>query len=169
MAFFDAVRRRLGTRDPDGDARLKMVEAWGLGDGPSPEFADGKDPAADPAAMARPAVAGVYDRDQWRKKLARILDRLPDSEPEFDAMLVEAKALGLEDAYVSDAQLAEFDLLIRRAVADRVIEPQEHRKLELARTLIGVSSEEAVQLLDAIVAEAEAFFGAKVVGDGTSS
>lgn len=164
MAFFDAVRRRLGARDANAEARLKMVEAWGLGDGPSPEFGDGKPTAADPAAMARPAVAGDYDRDQWRRKLARILDRLPESEPEFDGMLAEARALGLDDSYVSDAQLAEFDLLIRRAVADRVIEPTEHRKLELARTLVGVSSAEAVQLLDAIIAEAEAFFGAKVEG-----
>ena len=37
----------------------------------------------------------------------------------------------------------EFRLLIRRAVADRKLTPQEHRKLDLARDLIGISEAEA--------------------------
>ena len=53
--------------------------------------------------------------------------------------------------------------IIRRAVADKVISEEDHHKLDLARKLIGMS--EAEDALHAIMAEAEAFFGAPVKKD----
>ena len=53
-------------------------------------------------------------------------------------------------------------MLIRQAVSDRHVTEEEHRKLDLARDLIGIPEAEAESLLHAIVAEAEAFFGKPV-------
>jgi hypothetical protein len=55
--------------------------------------------------------------------------------------------------------------IIRRAVADKVISEEDHHKLDLARKLIGMSEGEAEDALHAIMAEAEAFFGAPVKDD----
>ena len=53
-------------------------------------------------------------------------------------------------------------MLIRQAVSDRHVTEEEHRKLDLARDLIGIPEAEAEAILHAIVAEAEAFFGKPV-------
>jgi hypothetical protein len=164
MAFLDALRRTLAgdptVRDVD---RMRLVEAWGLSDTSHPEF-PGPAPAADPAAVAASPAATEYDRTQWRRKLKRILDNLPDSQGQWRDLLAEAGALGFDPAWVQQCQREEFALLIRRVVSDRVVTPLEHDKLDLARTLIGLPEAEAVQTLHAIVAEAEAFFGKSISG-----
>jgi hypothetical protein len=169
MAFLDTLGRVL-RRDPgvraDRDVdRRRLRDSWGLDDGgsASPEF-PGEAPAADPAAMAAPPVTGAYDRDQWRKKLKLILEKLPESRAHWDDHIREAGALGLDTAWVERCQREEFALLVRRAVADLGVTLQEHHKLELARSLIGLPEDEAEAVLRAIAAEAEAFFGKPVEG-----
>lgn len=110
------------------------------------------------------AQGTAYDRIQWRRKLARVLDQLPDSQPEWEPLLAEARSLGFEPAWVQACQREDFALMIRRAVADGILTPTEHRKLELARDLIGLSDAEAEQILQAIVAEAQTFFGKAIEG-----
>ena len=79
-------------------------------------------------------------------------------------MLAEGRALGFEEEWMTRAMVEEFTLLVRRVVADRNIERQEHRKLDMARDLIGMSPDEAANLLQSVVAEAESFFGDSVRG-----
>ena len=43
-----------------------------------------------------------------------------------------------------------------------MVSEEEHHKIDLARKLIGMPEAEAEQILHAIMAEAEAFFGAPV-------
>jgi len=110
-------------------------------------------------------VAGdAYNRSLWRKKLARILEKLPDSRDEWEPMLAEARALAFDPAWVEGSLRAEFALLLRRAVADGVITGMEHRKLDLARDLIGIPEPDAEAMLHTVAAEAEQFFGKEVKG-----
>ena len=55
-------------------------------------------------------------------------------------------------------------MLVRRAVADRVVTEAEHRKLDFARDLLGIPDREAESILDTVVAEAETFFGKSIEG-----
>jgi hypothetical protein len=148
MGFFDTLRRVL-----TGEHRIPDPE-------PGPGL--GSDPTRSEAPTPGPEV---YDRIQWQKKLKRILAELPDSKPEWTTLLTEARALGFEPDWIRGCQLEEFRMLIRQAVADRHVTEAEHRKLDLARDLIGLSEAEAETILHAIVAEAEAFFGKPVEED----
>jgi hypothetical protein len=110
-------------------------------------------------------VAGeAYSRNLWRKKLPRVMDKLPVSEQEWEAHMAEARSLGLDPQWVQASLRAEFALLLRRVVADGVITGKEHIKVESARDLIGITEEEAAGMLHAIVAEAEQFFGKPIKG-----
>jgi hypothetical protein len=60
--------------------------------------------------------------------------------------------------------ISEFSLMMRRAVADRHVTPEEHSKIDLARSLIDIPEAEAEAMLQAIVREAESFFGNAVEG-----
>jgi hypothetical protein len=148
MGFLDTLKRVLGQK-PEGE---KVVAAWGLGD----------EPAAAPGEPA--ADASLYDRAQWHKKMKRILAELPDSRNEWAELMTEARALKLDQDWVTKSQVDEFLLLVRRAVSDRHFTEAEHRKLDLARDLIGIPEAEAEAALHAIVAEAESFFGKSVEG-----
>jgi hypothetical protein len=111
------------------------------------------------------AAAGeAYSRTLWRKKLARILDKLPESQTEWEPLLSEARSLNFDTSWVEGSLRAEFSLLLRRAVADGVVTGMEHRKLDLARDLIGMTEQEAESLLHTVAAEAEQFFGKQVKG-----
>jgi hypothetical protein len=166
MAFFDSLRRVLGSRPASTeDLTPELAKAWGVYDSAAtdPTSHAGADEAvADATSTA--SQASAYDIEQWRKKLKRILDKLPGSEAEWEPMLAEARALGLDDEWVLKIQLDEFTMLIRRAVADRRITEEEHRKIDLARTLIGMSEDEAEELLQVVAAEAADFFGKPVDG-----
>ena len=78
--------------------------------------------------------------------------------------MAEARAMNLDPDWVTRCQVDEFLLLVRRAVSDRHFTEEEHRKLDLARDLIGIPEAEAEAALHSIVAEAESFFGRPVEG-----
>src|SRR5262245_43730422 len=148
MGFFDTLKRVLGTEQ--GAVERRVADAWGL---------DVEGEATD-----RPNETGQYDRAQWQKKLRRILEELPGSQTEWDGLKTEARALQLDPNWVAKCQYDEFLFLIRRAVSDGVFSEHEHRKLDLARDLIGLSEVDAEAALHSIVSEAETFFGKSVDG-----
>src|SRR4051794_29865576 len=91
-------------------------------DSPAPQGAETSPPA--------PTVdedGASYDRANWRKKLKSLLDRLPDSQPEWGDFMAEASALNFDPEWVNDCLKAEFEMLIRKVVSDRVVSPQEHQ------------------------------------------
>jgi hypothetical protein len=152
MGFFNALRRTLGGPAPEPTAR--EVEARFLG----------VDPDSLPIAEEEPFESGEYDRAQWARKLKRVLGELPGSRAEWDDVAAEARAMGFDPEWVAQCSRDEFTLLVRRAVADRVVTEAEHRKLDLARDLIGIPDAEAVAILQSVFAEAETFFGGSVEG-----
>jgi hypothetical protein len=158
MGFFDTLRRVLGgdreteVGAPAGDAVTDVGGAEQEPGTPTPP----DDPAAEAAS---------YDRVQWVKKMKRILDELPASRPEWDELMAEAGALNLEPDWVMRTQVEEFMLLMRRAVSDRRFTDAEHRKIDMARELIGIPEPEAEAALNTVVAEAESFFGKPVEGE----
>ncbi len=153
MAFFDALRRTLS-----GDSSRKFtsreIEAAFLG----------VDPDTLPIADEIPFNASNYDRTQWAKKLKRVIEGLPATQAEWDDVVADSKAMGFEADWIALRTRAAFALLVRKAVADQVVTEAEHRKLDLARDLIGIPDAEAVAILEGVVAEAEALFGGKVEG-----
>jgi hypothetical protein len=164
MGFLDALNGAVGrSRRGGASEQVRLAESWGLGETSHSEF-PGPAPAAEPVEMTAPPETLDYDRAQWRKKVKRILEKLPASQAEWEPMLTEARALGFDEAWVLQTELEEFRLMVRRAVADCNVTADEHRRLDLARSLIGLSEEDAEELLHAVVAEAEAFFGHSVEG-----
>lgn len=153
MGFFNALRRTL-VGDPASSTSPREVEARFLG----------VDPDTLPITPETPFASGIYDRAQWAKKLKRVLAELPDSRADWDDVAAEARAMDFDPAWVAQCCRDEFALLVRKAVADRVVTEAEHRKLDLARDLIGIPDDEAVTILHAIIAEAETFFGGTVEG-----
>ena len=146
--IFGYVRGRRADPAVDESALKRAAEdAWGLDE-------------ADRVPI--PVNSSVYDWTQWRKKLQRILDGLPATEPEFEPMMAEARSLGFGDAAVRGAQIEEFTLLIRRAVADCVMTLEERHKLETAQRLLGLSNDEAELISQAVIREAAAFFGNQI-------
>ena len=126
MGFFDTLRRVLS-----GDQSPVAPAPAGL----RPVGAAGGDEPLD------------YDRQQWRKKLKRVLEDLPGTRAEWADMMSEARALGFDPGWVRHCQDEEFQLLVRRAVSDRAFTEEEHRKLDLARDLIGIPEAEAEAIL----------------------
>jgi hypothetical protein len=153
MGFLDALRRSLGGESTPL-ATPREIEAASLG----------VDPDTLPIADETPFESGAYDRAQWARKLKRVLTELPDSKPDWDDLAAEAHAMDFDPGWVSQSYLDEFRLLVRRAVADRVVTEAEHRNLDLARDLIGIPDAQAVAILHEVVAEAELFFGKTVEG-----
>ena len=153
MGFFDTLRRAL-SGDHTTPVNPRLSNAWGL---------DGEDEPHPPTAAHEPAVEpGLYDRKNWQKKLKRVLEELPDSQGDWPELMSEARALNFDPDWVTRCQIEEFLLLIRRAVADRHLTEAEHRKLDLARDLIGITESEAEAALQTVMAEAEQFFGKPV-------
>jgi hypothetical protein len=158
MGFFDALRRVLGGGQvgPDGlPVDRSLGDALGLD-----EVGSGAD---ENSSQPVEGTSG-FDRRHWERKLKRVLDELPGSRGEWNDLMVEAAALGFEPGWVAQRQRAEFTWLVRRAVADRVITEPEHRKLDLARELIGISNDEAEAVLSRVVSEVQSFFGKTVEG-----
>jgi hypothetical protein len=150
VSFFDTLRRVLGgSPAPQDDANDTSTagKSRRLGALSDRESA---------------AESGAYDRAQWHKKMKRILDELPGSQDEWPELMSEARALRLDPDWMMRSQVEEFMLLIRRAVSDRRFTEDEHRTLDLARTLIGIPEAEAEAALHSVIAEAEQFFGKPV-------
>jgi hypothetical protein len=152
MGFFDALRRVLGGHHSPahGPTDLGLAKAWGL-----------DEPVAEEPASEE---ASAYDRAQWLNRLKRILAELPASKREWTDLVADAKALHFDPEWLEECQREEFRLLIRRAVSDRKFTEAEHRRLDLARDLMGIPEAEAEEILHAIVSEAEKFFGRTVEG-----
>lgn len=152
MGFFDTLRRALGGHADATSAASSvpnaLKSAWGLDE--------------QPASKSPPGDSHAYDRVQWQKKMKKILDELPDSRPQWTDLLTDARALNLDSDWMTQVQVEEFMLLIRRAVSDRKFTDDEHEKLDLARKLIGIPEPEAEAALRTVLAEAEAFFGKPV-------
>ncbi|MFO0890272.1 MAG: hypothetical protein U0790_14165 [Isosphaeraceae bacterium] len=154
MGFFDALKRVLSHESParhDEETRKKIRDAWGLVE-EAPEEDHGPEAAG----------ASAYDRNQWQKKLRKLLDELPGSQGHWHDVVADAHALDFEPDWIAERQEEEFRFLIRRAVADRVISEEEHERIELARRLLGIPEAAAEETLRSIMAEAEAFFGKPV-------
>ena len=148
MRFFDALRRSLGHDSAvPGPATPEHGQRWLESTSPPPHDATGASP---------------YDQGQWRKKLALILETLPESQPRWDELMAEARAMSFDPDWMLRVQVEEFFLLMRRAVSDRRFTEEEHEKLDLARRLIGMTEAEAEGALQTVVAEAEQFFGKPV-------
>jgi hypothetical protein len=160
MGFFDVFTRAVSqSRRGPSPEQGRLAALWGVYETPAP----------DPESDGNAANAGAdpdreFDRVQWRKKLKRILERLPATQAEWQPMLTEARALSFDDEWVTRVQIDEFGLLMRRAVADCHFTEAEHDKIELARTLIGIPEAEAEAMLQVIIKEAETFFGHRVEG-----
>ena len=146
MGFFDSLRHLLRQHDASPPADVGL--AWGLDEPVEREDVN--------------VESGLYDRMQWLKKMKRILAGLPASEEEWAELMADSRALKLEPEFITKTQVDEFMLLVRRAVADRHFTEKEHRKLDLARDLIGIPEAEAEAALRSILAEAESFFGKSV-------
>jgi hypothetical protein len=149
MGFFDTVRRVLHI---DNHPARDVSRAWGLDE-------EGAVPEED-----HPADTSKYDQAQWQKKMKRILGDLPGSKPSWAELMAEARALKLDPEWLKRCQREEFALLVRRAVSDRHFTEAEHRKLDVARELIGIPEAEAEATLHSVIAEAEKFFGKAVEG-----
>lgn len=153
---------------------LNVLRVWG--DDPAKRVVMARDPgsaqpeatgearAADPGAISSQPLTSAYDREQWRKKLKRVLAALPRSEPEWLDLRQEAGALNFGEEWLATTYCEEFALLIRKIVSDRQVTAAEHHNLDLARTLMGIADDEAEALFHAIVSEAESFFGKSVQG-----
>ncbi|MDR3621498.1 MAG: hypothetical protein P4L85_19260 [Paludisphaera borealis] len=162
MGFFDVLKGFLSSVAHPGasdHARARLRDAWGLDD-ESPAAARATSSIAPSADADLPSL---YDVEQWRKKLRRIFEDLPASKSEWPAMMTEARAYNLDDAWIAERLAEEFTLLIRGVVADRVLSEADHERVETARKLIGITESQAEATVHAIVAEAEAFFGGSVV------
>jgi hypothetical protein len=149
MQFLKTLRDFLSNNArPGGEqARARIRDAWNLDSVPSAD--------AD--------AASPYDVNQWRRKLRRIFEELPDSKEEWAGLMTEARAYGLEAGWIDSRLAEEFTQLIRSVVADRLLSEADHDRIETARKLIGLTESQAETAVRAIVAEAEQFFGGAVV------
>ena len=166
MGFFNALKRLLPNASHarvSEESRQRIRAAWGLDDDESATAGRGDDHALPTPATG--SNVSVFDRALWQKRLRRVLDGLPGSQPQWHDLMTDAHALQLEPDWIAGRQREEFAFIIRRAVADKVISEEDHHKLDLARKLIGLSEAEAEAALHAVLAEAEAFFGAPVKKD----
>jgi hypothetical protein len=163
MSFFHALGRILGGRSKlDDQEQQHLISAWNLYDDSSrPAGSLVEETSADAASDAK---AAPYDQGQWRRKLKSILEKLPQSQARWADLAAEVRALKLDPDWVRQAFREEFTLLVRRAVADGVVTPEEHKRIDLARHLVGLPEAEAEEILYAVVTEAEAFLGKPVAG-----
>ncbi len=148
MGFLNALKQLLGNPPAvpeDSDARPKVDDDLEM------TIADKGD------------LVG-FDREQWRRKLRKVVEDFPESKPELALIESEARALGFEPSWTKACCLEEFTWMVRRAVCDRVVSPAEHLRLDEVRGLLGISESEATAILSSIVDEAETLFDGGVQG-----
>ena len=96
MGFFSALKRLLphaSHAEASDESRQRIRAAWGLDDEEvDTDTADRGDDSPPPNA-ARGTNASAFDRAQWQKKLRRILDELPGSQPQWHDLMTDAHAL----------------------------------------------------------------------------
>lgn len=163
MGFLSALRNLLADRshaDASEESLRRFRDAWDLDEDDEAGGVDAESRSA-PGPDAR--SASEYDRTQWRRKLRHIFEKDPVGSPEWAPLLLEAKALKLDDALVAEAMTEEFTMLIRALIADRRLSEDEQAKLDAVRTRIGWSEREAAAIVESVVADARRFFGEDVV------
>lgn len=165
MRFLTALSRLLGGDQPElpPEQRERLLGAWELYSEKVVAISDLSTAAAEPAAGAG-APGSDYDRSHWVKKLKRILNSLPDSQPQWPTLEAEARSLGFGDDWIGNCYREEFVILVRRAIADGAVTAAEHRTLDLARYLMHLSEAEAERIVVEVTEEAAAFFGRPVQG-----
>ena len=158
MPFFQALGKLLsGGSKLDEAGRQKLVDAWHVYDERPPDLPGFPEPEVENARSGL-----LYDRSIWYRKLKRILSELPNSESEWPELKAEVASLGLDSEWVAGCVKAEFTMIVRRALADGVISSEEHRRIDQARRLVGLSDEESIAILNEIKTEAEEVFGARL-------
>ncbi len=167
MGFFQTLGHILGGRPKLSDQQQQhLIDAWKLYE-ETPHGADSFPEASSPAPTggkdknspgAEGAAASPYDRAQWHKKVKTILEKLPESQSRWAALTAEIGPLALDADWVRQVYREEFTLLVRRAVADGVVSTEDHKKLDLARHLLGLSETEAEEILHAVIAENRSLF-----------
>lgn len=176
MGFLSALRNFLADKPPaqqvPEDSLRRFRDAWDL----DADAAARVETEAEAAAVEPPPSriapgpdaqsASPYDRSQWRRKLHHIFEVNPAGSPEWPALLREAKALGLGDAWVAEGMREEFTMLIRAHIADHRLTDDEREQLDAVRRRIGWSEEEAAAIVESVVADARRFFGKDVDVDG---
>jgi hypothetical protein len=159
MGFLDALKAWTGNLAPEEELHAAdeiVIE-------PDPDFPSDEIRGSS-YTLVDPVQASPYDRDQWRKKVKLLLEKLPGSQEQWPDLQQDASALSLGDEWVNQVYHEEFELLVRKVVSDRVVTRAEHRNLDLARELMQIPDPEAERTLQRIVQEAESFFGKKVEG-----
>jgi hypothetical protein len=167
MGFLKALRNFLADKPPariSEDSLKRFRDAWGLdADADAAIEAAAVEPAPSRIAPGPDAQsASAYDRSQWRRKLHHIFEVNPAGSPEWPALLREAKALNLGDAWVADCMREEFTMLIRLHIADHRLSEDERENLDAVRRRIGWTEEEAAAIVETVVADARGFFGKDV-------
>lgn len=161
MGFLSVLRGYFADRsrpEPTDEAMERFRAAWGL----APEEADNPGVASPGPDADAPSA---FDKTQWRRKLHHIFERFPASSGEWPALMREARALGLDAGWIAEGMGEEFTMMVRGLIADRRLTQEEQDRLEAARTLIGLSEEEAAALVRDVVEDAERFFGGGVIVD----
>ena len=160
MGFLSAIRNLFGdSTRRDEEQRRKLAQAWNIDESliDAPESTDSSD------NLGALQGATAYDRKMWSKKLRHLItEKLPVPEQEWHDFLADAAALGFDQAWVEAEQRDAFALLLKRIVADGVISGDEQHTIDLARVQLGFTDQQAMRLLDRVVAEAEALLGRKV-------
>lgn len=159
MGFLDALKHVFGdTPARDREQREKLAAAWNVDE----DLFDAAPAAHDEDAGAIQG-ATQYDRRMWSKKLRHLLiEKLPIATAEWHDFLADAHALGFDDAWVAQEQRNAFGDLLRKAVADGVITPDEQHTIDLARRQIGLSDADGERMLKTVLADAERMLGHSV-------
>jgi hypothetical protein len=146
MGFLAALRRLLGDQPATADdANRRPARAEALGEAP-----EGHEPTAE-------GGTSPYDRALWIKKLQHILsEKLPIDDQTWHDFLADAYALGFDRPWVEAQERSAFEKLVRKAVSDGVLTAEERHRIDMARAQIGLSANEAVDLLNRVVAESKA-------------
>ena len=155
MSFLDKLKRVLEDRHALAGISAKR---------PDPGAQSGVSLSPDPAATDSSASTTGYDREQWRRKLRRAVELYPRTQAEFANLDSDEKALALDSDWVSACKQEEFTWAIRRIVADRVVTPSEHDRLDEIRELLGLDEEDAAAILHGVVSDAETVFDGNIEG-----
>ncbi len=162
MGFLARLNRLVSSQPPvhteDKERWLRAWEVYEQREPGLPSSAPMDEGGPAPEVTAAPDTRCEFDQLRWRRKLSRVFEQLPDSQPRWHDLIAEVKALDLDPQWAEAALREEFTMLVRQVVVDGAITPHEQRRLDLARHLIGLEEAEATAILDRVAAEADQFF-----------
>jgi hypothetical protein len=155
MRFLDRLKRVLEDRHALSGINAKR---------PDPGAQSGVTLSPEAAAKSSSASTTDYDRELWRRKLRRAVELYPRTQAEFAILEADEKALDLDPDWALACKREEFAWAIRRIVADRVVTPSEHDRLDEIRELLNLSEEDAAAILHGVVSDAETVFDGNIEG-----